>query len=101
MAQQSKREEALARFQTALHMKQECLAELEQSMKAAYKERTGESADHFFALWWKDYRSSVVDAEGQVNYATIILRNDNPRLSHIIKEFTDTVQLLSQKPEED
>jgi len=50
MAQQSKREEALARFQTALHMKQECLAELEQSMKAAYKERTGESADHFFAL---------------------------------------------------
>ena len=63
-----------------------------------------------FEHWFATYRrkgyftsmtSSVVDAEGQVNYATIILRNDNPRLGHIIKEFTDTVQLLSQKPEED
>ena len=50
MAKQSKREEALARFQAALQMKQECLAELEQSMKVAYEQRTGKPADHFFAL---------------------------------------------------
>ena len=62
-----------------------------------------------FEQWFATYRykgyytsmtSSVVDADGQINYATIILRNDNPRLVQIIEEFTSTVQLLSQKPEE-
>jgi hypothetical protein len=43
--------------------------------------------------------SSIVDAEGVVNFATIILRNDNPELSEIIVEFTESIQLLSQKPE--
>ena len=50
MEKQTKREEALARFQAALKMKRECLAELEQSMKAKYEEATGETANLFFAL---------------------------------------------------
>ena len=43
--------------------------------------------------------SSVTDEEGIVNYATIILRNDNPKLSEIIAEYTETIQLLNTKPE--
>ena len=39
------------------------------------------------------------DAEGIHNYAAIIVRVDNPRLTFIISEFTQTIQLLSQKPE--
>jgi hypothetical protein len=42
--------------------------------------------------------SSVVDEEGITNYATIIVRNDNPRLVEIIAEFTSTISLLNQKP---
>lgn len=62
-----------------------------------------------FEQWFATYRrkgfytsmtSSIVDADGQLNFATIILRNDNPRLTQIIEEFTSTVQLLSQKPDE-
>lgn len=61
-----------------------------------------------FEYWFSTYNrkalftimsSSIVDAEGVVNFATIILRNDNPCLSEIIKEFTESIQLLSQKPE--
>lgn len=42
--------------------------------------------------------SSVVDADGITNYATIIVRNDNPRLVEVIAEFTSTISLLNQKP---
>ena len=42
--------------------------------------------------------SSVVDEEGITNYATIIVRNDNPRLVEVIAEFTSTISLLNQKP---
>jgi len=42
--------------------------------------------------------SSVIDEDGIMNYATIILRNDNPRLVETIAEFTSTVSLLNQKP---
>ena len=41
----------------------------------------------------------LVDADGIVNFATIILRNDNPHLSEVITEFTESIQLLSQKPQ--
>ncbi|MBR1469579.1 MAG: hypothetical protein IJ605_05665 [Prevotella sp.] len=43
--------------------------------------------------------SSVVDADGIVNYATMILRNDNPRFAQVVEEYTQSIQLLSQKPE--
>lgn len=61
-----------------------------------------------FEYWFSTYNrkalftmisSSIVDEEGIVNFATIILRNDNPNLSEIIAEFTESIQLLSQKPE--
>ena len=61
-----------------------------------------------FEYWFSNYNrkalftmisSSIVDAgRGVVNFATIILRNDNPELSEIIVEFTESIQLLSQKP---
>lgn len=44
--------------------------------------------------------SSIVDEDGVVNFATLILRNDNPLLAEIVAEFSESVQLLSQKPEE-
>lgn len=50
-------------------------------------------------LFFTMISSSIVDEEGVVNFATIILRNDNPNLSEIIAEFTESIQLLSQKPE--
>lgn len=61
-----------------------------------------------FEYWFSTYTrksqfttisSSIIDDEGVVNYATIILRNDNPCLSEIISEFTESIQALSQKPE--
>lgn len=61
-----------------------------------------------FEYWFSTYNrkalftmisSSIVDEEGVVNFATIILRNDNPNLSEIIAEFTESIQLLSQKTE--
>lgn len=63
-----------------------------------------------FEYWFSTYNrnrkalftmlsSSVIDEEGIVNFATIILRNDNPDLLEIIAEFTESIQILSQKPE--
>ena len=43
--------------------------------------------------------SSVMDMDGIINFATLILRNDNPFLSEIVTEFTESIQLLNQKPE--
>lgn len=43
--------------------------------------------------------NSSVKADGIINYATLIIRNDNPRLGDVVKRFTDTVQLLSEKPQ--
>lgn len=44
------REEVLAKFHAAKNKKQECLAELEMTMKETYEKRTGKKADKFFAL---------------------------------------------------
>ena len=43
--------------------------------------------------------SSIVDADGIVNYATLIIRNDNPRFAQVVTEYTKSIQLLNQKPE--
>ena len=61
-----------------------------------------------FEYWFSTYNlksqfttlsSSIADREGVINYATIILRNDNPDLSEIITEFSESIQALSQKSE--
>ncbi len=43
--------------------------------------------------------TTIVDSDGVSNFATIITRNDNPNYVDIISEFTETVQLLSNKPD--
>lgn len=43
--------------------------------------------------------ADIRDADGEQNYAAIIVRLDNPHLKSIVAEFTETVQILSQKPE--
>ena len=39
----------------------------------------------------------VRDLERELNYAAIVVRLDNPRLTSVIAEFTETVQLLSRQ----
>ena len=107
------KEEVLARFQEARQKKRDCIARLEKSMKADYEKRTGKTPDYFFALWtpcfwsFSSYKrkalftmlsSSIVDSDGMVNYATLILRNDNPRFAQVMEEYSKSIQLLSQKP---
>ena len=43
--------------------------------------------------------ADIRDADGIQNYAAIIIRLDNPNLKSIVAEFTETIQMLSQKPE--
>lgn len=42
------------------------------------------------------FSATITDPEGVANYAAIILRTDNPHFSEVIKEFSDTVRLLSK-----
>lgn len=60
-----------------------------------------------FEYWFSEYKyqhlytllsSSVLDGEGVANFATIIIRNDNPRMVDVIREFTESVHLLNNKP---
>lgn len=43
--------------------------------------------------------ADIRDTDGVQNYAAIIVRLDNPKLKSIVAEFTETVQILSQKPD--
>jgi hypothetical protein len=63
--------------------------------------------NRLFERWFSMYKrkaqytfvaSSLKDEEGIENYTAIIVRNDNPELSAIIAEFTETISLLSLKP---
>ena len=116
------REEALRRFKAAKQKKMNAVAALEEKMKQAYEERTGMKANYVVTLWtvfpftqlmhhplmrWAQsmmaaisslLASSLKDEEGIENYTAIIVRNDNPELSAIIAEFTETISLLSSKP---
>ena len=47
---EKKKEEALDRLRLAQERKRACLARLEDSMRKAYKQRTGKEATDFFAL---------------------------------------------------
>lgn len=44
--------------------------------------------------------ASVVDAEGVVNYTALLIRKDHPHLTEVVTEYTNTVKLLSDKPQE-
>lgn len=63
--------------------------------------------NRLFQYWFSQYEkkdeytflsSSVVDADGVMNYATVVVKNSNPYLAEAIKEFTETIQLFSAKP---
>ena len=63
--------------------------------------------NRLFERWFSMYErkaqytfvaSSLKDDEGVDNYTAIIVRSDNPDLSAIIAEFTETISLLSSKP---
>ena len=43
-----KREEVLARWKAAREKRRMCIAQLEKSMREAYKKQTGKEATHFF-----------------------------------------------------
>ncbi len=63
--------------------------------------------NRLFQFWFSTYckknaftfMSSSIEDDGVINYATLVVRNDNPNLSNIINAFTSTIQLLSSKPE--
>lgn len=42
---------------------------------------------------------SVIDEDGVKNFATIVVRNDHPKLDDILKEFKIAIQTLNNKPE--
>lgn len=63
--------------------------------------------NRLFEYWFSTYSrknfftmmsSSIVDADGIANFATIILRNDNQYLTEVVTNFTESIRLLSQKP---
>ena len=63
--------------------------------------------NRLFEYWFSTYSrknfftmmsSSIVDADGIVHFATIILRNDNQNLTEVVTNFTESIRLLSQKP---
>ena len=63
-----------------------------------------------FAFWfnvskhrysYSTMSTSLVDSDGVLNEATIIVRNDNPNMVQLINEFSETAQLLSHKPNGD
>lgn len=47
-----------------------------------------------FSVW----SANVRDEDGVMNYATLILRNDNPKIQEAAAEFAATVKVLNEKP---
>lgn len=63
--------------------------------------------NRLFQYWYSHYERkfeftflsvSVKDEEGVMNYATLVMRNDNPRYSDVLTDFGQSVQLLNDKP---
>lgn len=43
--------------------------------------------------------ATITDQDGNLNYASIIMRTDNPNLTQLVSEFGETVRLLNDKPD--
>ena len=63
--------------------------------------------NRLFQQWFSRYNqegsytfitSSIKDEDDVINYASLIVKNTNPRLKEIVSEFTDTMQLFRNKP---
>lgn len=66
-----------------------------------------EMRNRLFNYWFLSYcnkaeftilSTSIIDAEGIINCASIILRNDNPKYIEVMTEFQTVVQTLRNKP---
>lgn len=58
--------------------------------------------NHYKKGWNVMYLSATVkDEDGVLNYAAIIIRQDHPHLKEVIREFTNTVTVLNDKPKEE
>lgn len=64
--------------------------------------------NRLFQYWYSQYErkydftflsASIKDEEGVVNYATLIMRNDNPNYADVLEDFGRSVQVLSNKPD--
>ena len=67
-----------------------------QSMRSRLFERWFETYEKRWSFTF--ISSSLLDEDNNVNYAAIILRNDNPYLKEIVNEFLETIELLGNKP---
>ena len=57
--------------------------------------------NHYKKMWKIMFlTASISDEDGITNYASIIIRQDHPRLKEVIREFSDTVALLNEKPQQ-
>lgn len=65
--------------------------------------------NRLFQYWYSQYErkyeftflsASIKDEEGIVNYATFIMRNDNPNYVEVLEDFGHSVQVLSNKPDQ-
>lgn len=65
--------------------------------------------NRLFQYWYSRYErkqeftflsASIKDEEGIVNYATLIIRNDNPNYTEVVNEFALSVKVLNNKPKE-
>ncbi len=61
-----------------------------------------------FEFWFSSYRMnekflllpvSIEDMEGEMNYAALIVRKDNPKIIDIVSEFSNTVAMFRVKPD--
>lgn len=63
--------------------------------------------NRLFLKWFKQYdggktlylQDVEIEDDGIHNYAALIIQNTNPRFDTIIKEFNETIEILSNKPE--
>ena len=67
-----------------------------QSMRSRLFGHWFEASNH--KISYSTMNTSLVDSDGIINEATIIVRNDNPNMVQLLTEFTETAQLLSHKP---
>lgn len=64
--------------------------------------------NRLFQYWFSQYdkkgnytflSSSVTESDGVVNYATLIISNNSPRLTEVVTEFAETMKLFREKPD--
>lgn len=65
--------------------------------------------NRLFQYWYSCYErkqnftflsASIKDEEGVINYATLIIRNDNPNYTDVVNEFALSIKVLNDKPKE-